>query len=137
MIRRMRMTMRRSFRWMKIVISAPLDRPLYQQAQAASILGGQNLNLAIEPSLGQTLARMPGVSSSFFGPAASRPIIRGLDGDRVRILQNGLNTIDASAASPDHAVSFDAVEFEVGGGRARSGDAAVRLECHRRRGECD
>ncbi|OYW25218.1 MAG: hypothetical protein B7Z49_01850, partial [Hydrogenophilales bacterium 12-63-5] len=41
------------------------------------------------------------------GPAASRPIIRGLDGDRVRVLQNGLNTIDASATSPDHAVSFD------------------------------
>lgn len=91
----------------EIVISAPLDRPLYQQAQAASILGGQNLNLAIEPTLGQTLARMPGVSSSFFGPASSRPIIRGLDGDRVRILQNGMNTMDASATSPDHALSFE------------------------------
>lgn len=92
----------------EIVISAPLDRPLFQQGQATSVLTGQKLNLAIEPSLGQTLARLPGVSSSYFGPAASRPIIRGLEGDRVRILQNGLNTIDASAASPDHAVSFEA-----------------------------
>ena len=92
----------------ELVITAPLDRALFQQTQAATVLSGQNLNLAIEPSLGQTLARMPGVSSSYFGPASSRPIIRGLDGDRVRILQNGLNTIDASAASPDHAVSFDA-----------------------------
>ncbi|OYW74688.1 MAG: hypothetical protein B7Z37_16680 [Verrucomicrobia bacterium 12-59-8] len=91
----------------EMVITAPLDRPLFKQAQAASILSGQTLNLAIEPSLGQTLARLPGVSSSYFGPAASRPIIRGLDGDRVRILQNGLNTIDASATSVDHAVSFD------------------------------
>ena len=91
----------------EMVITAPLERPLFQQAQAASVLSGQNLNLAIEPSLGQTLARLPGVSSSYFGPAASRPIIRGLDGDRVRILQNGLNTIDASATSVDHAVSFD------------------------------
>lgn len=91
----------------EVVISAPLDRPLHQQAQAASILGGQNLTLAIEPSLGQTLARMPGVSSSYFGPAASRPIIRGLEGDRVRVLQNGLNTMDASATSPDHALSFE------------------------------
>jgi len=91
----------------EMVITAPLDRPLFQQAQSASVLSGQNLTLAIEPTLGQTLARMPGVSSSYFGPAASRPIIRGLDGDRVRILQNGLNTIDASATSVDHAVSFD------------------------------
>lgn len=91
----------------EMVITAPLQRPLFQQAQAASILSGQNLTLAIEPSLGQTLARMPGVSSSYFGPASSRPIIRGLDGDRVRILQNGLNTIDASATGVDHAVSFE------------------------------
>ncbi len=91
----------------EIVISAPLDKPLFQQSQADLVLSGQNLNQAIEPTLGQTLARMPGVSSSYFGPGASRPIIRGLDGDRVRILQNGLNTIDASAMSPDHAVSFE------------------------------
>ena len=91
----------------EIVVTAPMGRPLFQQVQSASVLSGQNLTLALEPSLGQTLARMPGVSSSYFGPAASRPIIRGLDGDRVRILQNGLNTIDASATSVDHAVSFD------------------------------
>ncbi len=91
----------------EIVVTAPLERSLFQQGQSASVLAGQSLNLAMEPSLGQTLARMPGVSSSYFGPAASRPIIRGLEGDRVRILQNGLNTIDASALSPDHAVSFD------------------------------
>jgi len=91
----------------EVVISAPLDRPLFQQAQAASIMTAEQLNLALEPSLGQTLARMPGVSSTFFGPAASRPVIRGLEGDRVRILQNGLNTTDVSSASFDHALSFD------------------------------
>lgn len=91
----------------EVVVSAPLERPLHQQAQAASILAGEQLNLATEASLGQTLARMPGVSSSYFGPAASRPIIRGLEGDRVRVLQNGLNTLDASATSPDHALSFE------------------------------
>ncbi len=91
----------------EVIVSAPLERPLYEQAQAASILAAQALNLSNEPSLGQTLSRIPGVSSSYFGPAASRPIIRGLDGDRIRVLQNGLNTMDASAASPDHGVSFD------------------------------
>jgi iron complex outermembrane recepter protein len=88
----------------EMVITAPIPLP---QSPAPTVLTGQNLTLALEPSLGQTLSRMPGVSSSYFGPAASRPIIRGLDGDRVRILQNGLNTIDASATSADHAVSFD------------------------------
>ncbi len=91
----------------EVLVSAPLERPLHEQAMAASILAGEQLNLAIEPTLGQTLARMPGVSSSYFGPAASRPIIRGLEGDRVRVLQNGLNTLDASGTSPDHALSFE------------------------------
>lgn len=91
----------------EVIVSAPLDRPLYQQAQAASIMASQALTLGQEASLGQTLSRVPGVSSSFFGQAASRPVIRGLDGDRIRVLQNGLNTIDASSASPDHGVSFD------------------------------
>jgi iron complex outermembrane receptor protein len=91
----------------EVIISAPLDRPLYQQAQAASILASDALTLGSEASLGQTLSRVPGVSSTYFGAAASRPIIRGLEGDRIKVLQNGLNTIDASAASPDHGVSFD------------------------------
>lgn len=91
----------------EVIVSAPMERPLYQQAQAASIMAAQALNLANDASLGQTLSRVPGVSSTYFGPAASRPVIRGLEGDRVRVLQNGLNTIDASSASPDHGVSFD------------------------------
>lgn len=90
----------------EIVISSPPER-IRQQAQATSVMTAEQLNLALEPSLGQTLARVPGVSSSFFGPAASRPVMRGLEGDRVRVLQNGLNTTDASALSPDHALSFD------------------------------
>ena len=80
----------------EILITSALDRPLFQQAQAASVLSGQNLNLASEPSLGQTLARLPGVSSSYFGPAASRPIIRGLDVNRVGIVENGIGSNGAS-----------------------------------------
>ncbi len=94
------------------VVSAPLARTLFEQAQPASILKGDRLLLTLEPTLGETLSRMPGVRSTYFGPAASRPIIRGQDGDRIRILQNGSNTIDASATSVDHAVSFDPVSVE-------------------------
>ncbi len=91
----------------EIVVTAPLGRTLFEQAQSASVLTGKKLQLAMEPTLGQTLARQPGVSSSYFGPVASRPVIRGLEGDRIRVLQNGLNTIDAAGTSVDHAVSFD------------------------------
>jgi iron complex outermembrane receptor protein len=91
----------------EMVVTAPLEQTLFEQAQSISVLTGKSLQQSIEPTLGQTLSRQPGVSGSYFGPVASRPIIRGLDGDRIRILQNGLNTIDASGASADHAVSFD------------------------------
>ncbi len=95
-----------------VVSGTPLQRTLFEQAQPVSVLRGEALRLSLQPTLGETLSSTPGVSSSYFGPGASRPIIRGLDGDRIRILQNGVNTIDASATSVDHAVSFDPVNVE-------------------------
>ncbi len=95
-----------------VVTASPIERTLFEQAQPVSILSGDALKLNLAPTLGETLNNEPGVSSSYFGPAASRPIIRGLDGDRIRILQNGTNTLDASATSVDHAVSFDPVSAE-------------------------
>ena len=75
----------------------------------AAQLSGEGLTLRAKPTLGETLDGLPGVSSSYFGPNASRPIIRGLDGDRIRILQNGGATVDASALSYDHAVPTEAM----------------------------
>ena len=92
-----------------VVTAAPLDRTLFEQAQPVSVLSGDALKLRLEPTLGETLSQEPGITSTSFGPAASRPIIRGLDADRIRVLQNGSSTIDASATSVDHAVSFDPV----------------------------
>lgn len=91
------------------VTGSRLGRTAADQAQPVTVLEGEELLLNLEPTLGETLSRQPGVRSTYFGPASSRPVIRGLDGDRIRILQNGLNTIDASATSVDHAVSFDPV----------------------------
>lgn len=65
------------------------------------------LTQAIRPSLGETLAHSPGVSASSFGPSASRPILRGLQGERVRILTDGIGSIDVSNTSVDHAVVVD------------------------------
>jgi len=95
-----------------VVTASPLGRTLFELVQPVSVLQGDRLTLALQPTLGETLSRVPGVSSTYFGPAASRPIIRGLDADRIRILQNGSNTVDASATSVDHAVTFDPVSVQ-------------------------
>lgn len=62
--------------------------------------------------LGETLSGLPGVASSYFGSTASRPIIRGLDGDRIRILSNGASSSDASSLSFDHAVAVHPLAME-------------------------
>ena len=73
---------------------------------------GATLLFRSKSTLGETLDGTPGVSSSYFGPNASRPIIRGLDGDRVRILQNSGSSVDASGLSNDHAVPSDPISME-------------------------
>ena len=60
-----------------------------------------------EGSLGDALRRQPGIASRSFGPGSSRPIIRGFDGDRVLILQDGIRTGDLSSQSGDHGVTID------------------------------
>ncbi|MET0210601.1 MAG: TonB-dependent receptor plug domain-containing protein, partial [Burkholderiaceae bacterium] len=76
-------------------------------ATPSSVLAGDGLVLRRGSSLGDTLDGLPGVSSSYFGPNANRPVIRGQDGDRIRVLNNAGATLDASALSFDHAVPLD------------------------------
>ena len=70
-------------------------------------LSGAGLESLAASTLGDVLADIPGVASSYFGPNSGRPVIRGLEGDRLKIAQNGTSSLDASSASPDHAVSVD------------------------------
>lgn len=78
----------------------------------AAQLSGAGLTLRSRSTLGETLDRLPGVSSTYFGPNASRPVIRGLDGDRIRILNNGGTALDVSNLSYDHAVAADPLTVE-------------------------
>lgn len=71
------------------------------------LLSGEYLDDRKEATLGETLQAEPGIHSTYFGPGAGRPVIRGLGGSRVRITEDGLNSLDASALSPDHAVSAE------------------------------
>ena len=80
--------------------------------QAVQILQGEELMINGQSTLGETLALTPGVSSSYFGPNASRPIIRGMDGDRIKILNNSASSHDVSALSNDHAVPSDPLTVE-------------------------
>ena len=81
-------------------------------ASPVSVLTGDALVLRRGSTLGDTLNGLPGVSTTSFGPNASRPIIRGLDGDRVRILSNAGASLDASSLSFDHAVPIDPLIVE-------------------------
>ncbi len=90
-----------------VVTGNPLGSDLFELVQPTSVLSGQELLLNRSSTLGETLSNLPGVNSSYFGPNASRPVIRGFDADRVRIMQNGVGTLDVSSLSPDHAVTVD------------------------------
>lgn len=90
-----------------VVTASPLARAPDEISAPASVLAGAALAQRQQPTLGETLAGLPGVDSTWFGPGASRPVIRGLGGDRIRVLTGGVGTIDASVVSPDHAVSLD------------------------------
>ena len=78
----------------------------------ADAYSGDALLLRSQSTLGETLDGTPGVSSSYFGPNASRPIIRGQEGDRIRVLQNSGASVDASGLSHDHAVPADPISME-------------------------
>ena len=80
-------------------------------APSAQYLGDELL-FRSKTTLGETLDGTPGVSSTYFGPNASRPIIRGQDGDRIRILNNGGGLLDVSNLSYDHAVGVDPISIE-------------------------
>jgi iron complex outermembrane receptor protein len=73
----------------------------------AKVLAGDDLRDKVGSSLGETLSQELGVSASAFGAGASRPIIRGMEGSRVKMLENGMATSDVSGLSNDHAVASD------------------------------
>jgi len=75
--------------------------------KADVIIQRDRLRQKREANLGDTLAHELGVTSSNFGPGAGRPIIRGQDGERVRVMENSMGTGDISVISPDHAVAIE------------------------------
>ena len=90
-----------------VIITAPFARDQEDLLQGTSVLTGQELTRDVRTTIGETLARQPGVSATSFGPNASRPVLRGLQGERVRVLIDGIGSIDVSNTSVDHAVAIN------------------------------
>ena len=83
--------------------------PISDILQPTQVMSGDELLLKTAPTLGETLSNELGVSSTYFGPAASRPIIRGLSGSRVTMLTDSAASLDVSDVSPDHAVTVEPI----------------------------
>lgn len=91
----------------EVISVSPNARDQFESYQPTSVLGGQDLAKQLEGTLGATLENQPGVAERSFGPGPSRPVIRGLDGDRVLILEDGQRVGDLSSQSGDHGVTVN------------------------------
>jgi iron complex outermembrane receptor protein len=115
----------------EIVITASgHERSRFDVLQSTNVLAGDALDREARATLGDTLAQQPGVASTGFTAGASRPVIRGQDGPRVRVLQNGVATGDASTVSADHQVAAETllverIEVLRGAGTLRYGSSAI------------
>lgn len=90
-----------------IVTATALPNTVNTLLRPVEVLAGERLDEAKQNTLGESLSRLTGVQSSYFGPGVGRPIIRGLDGARVQVLSSGLGSGDVSTLSGDHAVSIE------------------------------
>ncbi|MDB2594959.1 TonB-dependent receptor [Pseudomonadales bacterium] len=99
-------------------------------AQAIQSLSDKQLQRNLAPSLGETLAAQPGIHSASFGQAVGRPIIHGLGGARVRVMEDRLSTMDVSVTSGDHATTVepfiaDKIEVIKGASTLLYGNGAI------------
>ncbi|WP_406827736.1 TonB-dependent receptor [Microbulbifer sp. ARAS458-1] len=105
-------TLRRSAIEQIDVTATPLHTSTMESAQPVTVLAGDSLRRKQAATLGETLKNEVGVHSTYFGPVASSPVIRGLSGPRVLITQNSLDVSDASRVGPDHVVATEALTAE-------------------------
>lgn len=91
------------------IVVTGVKRPAGDILGGVSVIDEEELAHDLKPSIGDTLKDLPGVSSTSFGPSASRPILRGEQGDRAPVLIDGISSLDLSAADPDHAVTINPI----------------------------
>jgi iron complex outermembrane recepter protein len=91
----------------EVVSVSAEPRDQFTSFQPTSVLAGQDLTRELASTVGATLLTQPGMALRSFGAAPARPVIRGLDGDRVLILEDGQRTGDLSSQSGDHGVTIN------------------------------
>jgi iron complex outermembrane receptor protein len=91
----------------EVVSVSPTVRGQFESYQPTSVLAGQDLQKNLQGSLGATLQAEAGIAMRALGPGPARPVIRGLDGDRVAVLQDGQRVGDLSSQSGDHGVTVN------------------------------
>lgn len=90
-----------------VVNASPLRGSAESLAKPVDVLVGEELDRAKSSTLGDTVSKLPGVQTTYFGTGVGRPIIRGQEGPRVQVLSGGIGSMDASTVSADHAVSIE------------------------------
>jgi len=90
-----------------VLVSVPLHKKSAETALPVTVLSGDELRRAASATIGETLGQSPGLASASFGPGVGQPVIRGQQGPRVTILQNGTSSADVAGLSGDHAVSVE------------------------------
>lgn len=113
-----------------IVVTAPFSREVGTSLSGVSVVSGAELTRHLRSNIGDTLAHQAGVSATSFGPNASRPVLRGFQGERVRVLTDGIGSFDVSNTSADHAVvintlTADRIEVLRGPSALLFGSSAV------------
>ncbi len=88
----------------EVLSVSPNPRPQFESYQPTSVLSADDLARQLQDTIGATLQSEPGVAMRSLGPGAARPVIRGLDGDRVLVMQDGQRMGDLSSQSGDHGV---------------------------------
>jgi iron complex outermembrane recepter protein len=88
----------------EVLSVSPTARPQFESYQPTTVLDGQELTKNLEATIGATLSEAPGIAMREFGAASARPVIRGLDGDRISVLEDGQRMGDLSSQSGDHSV---------------------------------
>lgn len=95
-----------------IVSASPLQKNHSENTRPASVLSGDALRQQAAATLGETLKGQLGVASASFGPGVGTPVIRGQQGNRVKVMQDNLDSLDAANASADHANATEALLAE-------------------------
>ena len=95
-----------------VVTGTGRERRAGETFQPTQVVGDVELRRRLEPSVAATIDRLPGISQQYNGPAASQPVIRGMGGDRVLVLEDGQRTGDLSTTAADHAVTIDPITVQ-------------------------